>query len=177
MKRPPFKTRIIGHPGIAGPVTLASGIATVAGLYNGSAVPLFIAAPVAMAVLKANEQVVAWRRWSAEWEAMAPNPSRKRTRMRDVLVLVAIIAAVITTMQMDSDTRQMAATIIGLLVGVGAILFVLHKTVRWISARRRHRAGPFTVTVIGRPVMPVPSLHDAYRALPPYCQALLGARS
>ena len=174
MKRPPTKTLILGHPVIATPVTLACGVTIFAAFSTSNLFLLFIAVPIALTVLKANEQVVAYRAWVREWEAMAGEPPRRRTRGHDLLVVAALGLALLAATQMDSATLHMAEKSIGLLVGSLTIFIALWTALRWVSNRRRHRTRSFTVTVIAHPVMTIPSLDDAYRALPPHCHALLG---
>jgi hypothetical protein len=44
---------------------------------------------------------------------------------------------------------------------------------RFIRRRSRRRAGSKVVTVVAKRILPVPTIADAYRALPPYCHALM----
>lgn len=172
-RRPSTKTLIMGHPLVATPMTLACGVMTFAGIWRSDLAAVLVSLPIGLAVLRASEQAANYRAWAREWEAMEPGGPRRRNGPFRWLALIAIVLGTLVLVGSDGATQRQAAMWVGLPLG-GLATFVLIWTVlRWIIHHRRGRIGPPVVQIVARPVAAVPSLADAYRALPAHCHALL----
>lgn len=178
MKRPATKTMVMGHPIVAVPMTLASGVTLVAGLQSGSPLPVFIAIALIAGVQKARAQASAYRAWQAEWDAMSDGPARRRVTPGSYLGAAMIAALVLLAF----GSPQLLAYLVGFAFGwMGTQpwllallgLLALGVLVQFIRCYPRRARPAKPVTVIAEAILPVPTLADAYRALPPYCQALL----
>jgi hypothetical protein len=173
MKRPATKTLVMGHPLVATPMTLACAAFLLAGVMDGSGTAVVLTMPVLISVLGASQQAAAYRAWVREWEAMEGTPPRRAYRWPQWLVLAAAVIGVLVFVGSDSDTQHSLATGAGLLVAGLVAFFALCIAISWMAHRRKVRAGSFAVRIVARRSMATPSLTDAYRALPSYCQALL----
>lgn len=178
MKRPATKTMVMGHPIVAVPLTLASGVTLVAGFQSGSALPVIIGIALIAGVQNARAQATAYRAWQAEWEAMGDGPARRRVTPGSFLGAAMIAALILLAFGSPQLLAHLAGYALGwmgtqrwllALLGV-VVLAVLVQFVRCYP-RRAKPAKP--VAVIAQAILPAPTLADAYRALPPYCQALL----
>jgi hypothetical protein len=148
---------------------------------NDDAWPLLlIAGGVIAAVMKADQQVRAYKVWKREWDAMSGAPaSRARTGPRPVLLILGILLALpllsLLTYAGQHGGSQ-AATGIFLLFGVPvavlAGLVQLWRRVRRGRAKRVAQVEPVTVSVT-RPILPVPSLREATLGLPDHCRAIM----
>jgi hypothetical protein len=178
MKRPATKIMVMGHPIVAVPMTLANGVILVAGFRTGNVVPVVIAIALIAGVQNARVQASAYRAWQAEWEAMGDGPTRRSVTPGGVLG-VAVIA---TLMLVAFSRPQLLAYMAGYAVGwIGTQpwllallgLLALAVLVQFVRHFRRRAKPTKPVIVIAQAILPVPTLADAYRALPPYCHALL----
>ncbi len=181
MKRPATKTMVMGHPIVAVPMTLASGVTLVAGFQTGSPLPVIIAIALIAGLQKVRAQASAYRAWQAEWEAMGDGPARRRVTPGTFLGAAMIAALILLAFGSPQLLGYMVGFAFGwmgkqpwLLTLLGLLaLGVLVQFVRYYP--RRPKPGK-PVTVIAQAVLPVPTLAAAYRALPPYCHALLGGQ-
>ena len=121
-------------------------------------------------IVRADERVMAYRSWKAEWDMLggqAPRPVRRGTLIGFLIVL--LIAAIPTLAKLPPATQNVG-TLAALLLVVGfLVLRTLWRRVR--TQRRPRRAKRDIVTVIIKaPVFPVPTLGAAWRALPEHCR-------
>lgn len=175
MKKPATKTMVIGHPLIAVPMTLTSGVVLIAGLQTGNLFPVLFAIPILAGVQTARAQASAYRAWKAEWDAMDDGPARRTVTLGSFLGVVVLATLMLVAFGMPRGLAYMAGYALGwmethpwllALLALGMLAqFVRH------NPRRAKPTKP--VTVIAQAILPVPTLADAYRALPPYCHALL----
>lgn len=181
MNRPPFRTRVEGHS-----VTVfVTGALLAFGVYaffqNSDIWPMTAILGLMMhRVMQAHEAVIAYARWQAEWESLAPDRggTGRRARRWPLVLTLGLFLTGFIMLQGDSDALAHAAFVAGpvalVLTLLAAAIAVPVLLGRWLwKRRRRARAGAFVVTVIARPSMQTPTLADAYKTLPPYCHALL----
>jgi len=174
MKRPATKTMVMGHPVIAVPLMLIGGITLLAGFHAGNLLIVIFAVAILGTVSKASEEASAYRAWEREWNGMAPTTPRQRKRVWGRIVVLVASVALFGLMLSGGASASDAAICIGLLASsVGIIAIVLRLVIRCLKRRRPGRTRSSVVAVVARPVMAAPNLADAYRALPPYCHALL----
>lgn len=172
MKRPAFRTRVMGHPLIVAPM----GAATLGSVYVWSQHPegwwLAAICIAAMgAVTKAHETMRTYKAWKRAWDAMNPEPAHTGPKAWHWLgmVSVALVALLL------ANQPEAGAMIGWSLVGVAGVLVLLWLAKRMLAVRRRKRPAklPAVRIVARRGVFPALSLDDAYRALPDYCQRLV----
>lgn len=127
------------------------------------------------AVMKADEQMRAYKNFKREWDAMAGVPPPRKNWPHFLgIILGLILLAVLGGVAQEGGSQA----VIGVLILLAApLLFfaVLARLWRWFRHRRRAKSAqvePVTVCVT-RPLMPVPSLRDAYHGLPDHCHMLM----
>lgn len=133
-----------------------------------------------LASAKAVFTVAAYRRWRVDWEGMSPQAQVRKPGRRvlaSLLALAAIPALLIYAGQPvapaalhDSITPVTTASLtFAWLLIAGRLLWM----VRPKAQARRKQPTPLVLVAIKRPLLPVPTIRDAYQRLPPYCQQLL----
>lgn len=172
MNRPPFKTRLAGHPMIALPMTIAalgSGYATWADIQAWPLAALML--PLAGWSLEANTVMARYKAWKRQWEDLAPAKASHAPANRKPWAVGVMIAATFAYVAAHADQPSYGFALGWMVIG----LAVLVAAMLW-RKRRPRRAPPndLATVIIRRPLMPVPSLQEAYRRLPPYCLRLLG---
>lgn len=172
MNKPPLKTMILGNP-IVGLGIYGLGALTLYGWWqNADAWPLGLMALVAMSTTaRAGEQADAYRNWKRAWDAMGddPLPSGRGGRVGRTIVGLTLIAAFVWYLASQSD-RPGYDLALGWLVLGGVAMLVVAILAKWRKARRARPIKTTVVTVVVKgPVLRVPTLAEAYRALPDYC--------
>ncbi|MBP2275771.1 MULTISPECIES: hypothetical protein [Sphingomonas] len=174
MKKPAIKTMVMGHPAVAVPLRLIGGITLLAGFHAGNVLIVIFAVAILGTIQKASAEASAYRAWEREWNGLAPATPRQRRRVWGRAIILALGAALFGVMLSGGASVSDAAICMGLLAGgIGIIAMALRLATCCFKRRRPRRTRSFVVAVVARPGMAVPSLADAYRALPPYCHALL----
>lgn len=185
MTRPSFRTWLLGHP----LTVLAAGGATLWSVMvwaqGGNGMLALLAVIGCGGIARASQHRSAYLAYRREWDSLAPTvPPRRAGRGTVVLaVLLAVLAlgggAYYFSPATDQPGHVMA--LVGI-AGAGVVAAVISGIVAVMRAiiralaRRRARHAPRTAAVavcIARPLLPVPSLTDAYRALPAYCWRIL----
>ncbi len=175
MNPPPFRTRLLGHAIVFLPMSAVTLGTVWTVVLNHDAWPMLIVVAWLMNIsLKANQQVAAYKAWKRAWDSMAPDaPPRQRRSQRGLAIaLIGLLTAYLALTQ-DQPGHGLA---LGWMAAV-AIVAVIVMTARVLFRRIRRAAPRKAATVricVTKPLLPVPSLRDAYVALPPYCQQLLG---
>ena len=179
MNPPPLKARVLGHPIVFLPIFTATLGAVYAVILDRNALPILLLIAWLMNIsLKANQQVAAYKSWKRAWDSMppsAPPPRQRRPRPGLALVLVALIAGYLA-LTLDQPGHALG---LGWMIAVGIVVSIA-LAVRALARRRKRSKAKAAATVsicVSKPFLPVPSLHDAYGALPPYCQRLMGGRA
>lgn len=172
MNKPPLKTMILGNP-ILGLTIYGLGALTLyAWWQNADAWPLGLMALFAMsATARAGEQADAYRNWKRAWDAMGddPLPSGRGGRAGRALVGLTLIAALVWYLASHSDRSGYDLAFGWLVLGSVAML-VVAILAKWRKVRRARPIKTTVVTVVVKgPVLRVPTLAEAHRALPDYC--------
>lgn len=180
MRPPSSSVALFGHPIVAGPLMLTGVSAIGLLLAQGQAGGFILAAPIAVGLArlaKAMEAVSAFRAWKREWDSMDDAPPRRHGSWK-LIVATLFTVLVIAQMAMHPDHTgvQAGAVFIGLGLLLALAAFMVRGVHRLWGKRPRTKASPNAgvVTICARPVLPVPSLRDAYSALPDYCWQVLG---
>lgn len=177
MRVPPLRVRILGHPIVMLPV-MGMGLFT---LYQwtqhpGLGVPAIVAVAAMVLVGKASERRLEFVRWRRAWDSMADTEPAARGPMLAKLAIALIVPAGFLAVEGGAlDGLAGPATGLGL---TAAILFagtMLVRRWRGNGQRARPASKGEVVSVCARPVMAVPSMMDAYSALPAHCWHVLNA--
>lgn len=172
MREPAIRTRILASP----PIFYGSWGMALWLLYewsqHGQAWPLVIGWGLFLAgVMKADEQCREYRLWRTEWDQMAGIVRPKRWPV----ILGAIIGLPITIGLVAVGQQWGVRGILGVLLITLGPIALLGLLLKFWGAYRRLKGGrvePVRVCVRG-PVIPVPTLRDAYLGLPDYCRKVL----
>lgn len=181
MKSPPARIHILGHPVVMLPVMGMGSLILYQWSQNADLALLGIVAIAAMAfVAKASERRMEYARWRRAWNAMAddaPAPSRRPLLGKvavAVIVPVGFVAYESEALSQVGNPVPMLVAIVGL-AGIGAMIV---RARRWFTGRRaRPSSRSDVVSICARSPMRVPSLEDAYRALPAHCWRVLDPAS
>jgi hypothetical protein len=176
MKQPDPGTMLVGHPAVAAPCALgAMGVIYLCiqqpGWWPIGLGAVFIAAKV-LRLADMREKYLAWKR---EWDAMDGGGSEPRSaqRKRPVLGYIALALVLLYCAgNLDDQLCRLALvwTVIVVSIFGGSRLVMRNRP----AARSKSKAAVFEIC-IGGPLMGVPSIKDAYRALPRHCQTVLRA--
>ena len=178
MKRPATREMIVGHPVIALPMRAACGLMLLAALYQGNVFIGIMSSVVLAAVHRAAQQASAYRSWKAEWDSFDDRP-RRVTATPGAIIGVLLVAISILLIAGRPELIGYGAGFAAHWLLAHPIAFVppcllgLAVLFRFVRHWPRRTKAGLPVAIVARSVIPVPSLVNAYRALPPYCQALL----
>jgi hypothetical protein len=175
MTPPSTRTRVIGHPIVAGTMLLAGTLAGIAGWCSGEDgghnFAILMLFPMA-AVMKGAERVSAYKRWKAEWDGMSEPDSKPRPRgLRRAFEWLAAGAILLLLLGAAGGQK----TCIGLAVLLVSA-FLATMLIRGIARRlfrRRHGSKAEYVRIVAKPIIPTPSLAEAYARLPAHCQRVM----
>lgn len=123
-------------------------------------------------VMRANEQVARYKAWKHAWDGMAPAPtSRTRRPKTGLAIALVLLVAGYLGLTFDQPGHTMA---LGWMAAI-VILAGIVATIRAIRARpaRTPIATPLVAIVIRQPLLSVPDLTAAYKALPTHCWQVL----
>ncbi|MGB3927803.1 MAG: hypothetical protein WBL20_02460 [Sphingobium sp.] len=137
-----------------------------------AAAAFMIGAPV----MRAYEQCEAYRIWRGTWNAMAGQTRKRRNVLRPLTGAVALAAIglyLVATLD-RTDTQNAIGVMLVWLIGVG-VFFAGRSLWRKKRAAKQAKDDPVTVCV-RTPLLPVPTLQQAYAALPAHCWVVLGGR-
>lgn len=158
----------------------------IAWVQGGSGLLALVAVVVLGNVVNAGARRPGSLAYRREWDSLASPSSRQSARRAKAVmaVLLALLMLLVgsalyypgSTIGQPGDAAAMvgimgAALVTLILTGIVAVIRAIMRAV----ARRRARdavQAPVRVCVNG-PLLPVPSLADAYRALPSYCWRIL----
>jgi hypothetical protein len=179
MKEPNHITLTLGHPLLAGPGSIVAMGCFIAALQDASWWPAAIIAFLIVApVARLAEQRQAYLRWKREWDAMAgPQAPRQATPASGTAKrIVGIALLILVGIFFAANARD--------LVYAGALVYlVMAVAIAALAAKMFGRRKPplakanQPVTMCVRhPLLAVPRVADAYRALPPHCHALFAAQ-
>lgn len=136
---------------------------------NGDVWPLVvIAACLVPTVMKADASVQAYTRWKREWDGLDSVAPRRTVPNRHVIGVAVTIGAILLLTGLPTPVQHAAA-----LIGTGAGLIALGASVlrraRAALHRRSDAKAPVVTICVRQPVFAVPTLRDAYHALPDHC--------
>lgn len=136
---------------------------------NGDVWPLVaIAACLIPPVMKADASVQAYKRWKREWDGLDGAPPRRIAPNRHVAGVTIAIVAILMLIGLPASVQH-AAALTGTLSGL-IILSVLGLRRAATVFHHRSNAKAQVVTIcVRQPIFPVPTLRDAYHALPDHC--------
>lgn len=175
MRPPRLQTRILA----SGPVYVsawASALFFGYHFWNGEPVfwALVITVSFLLNVMRADEQVQAYRTWKRAWDAMGDGPllSQRGGRVGRAVVGLALVAALIVYLSSHTD-RPGYDLALGWLVLGGIAMLVVAILAKWRKVRRARPIKTTVVTVVVKgPALRVPTLAEAYRALPEHCMRI-----
>lgn len=134
------------------------------------------------AVMKADEQVKAYRAWLREWNALGGDVPHARGKPSLWTILAMMVAVPLLSLLIYAGQHGGGQAVTGVLLIFGApVLGIVALVKLWRAIRRRRAKRSARVQtaqiVIKGPIVLVPSLDAAFQALPGYCHELLGGQS
>jgi len=175
MNPPQLPMRVVGHP-LGALVTLIVGGLGIASAHQSgiSGAPLIIAGIVLLCMIgEASQQRLRYRAWKREWEGVEPKPVSWNGAAFAILTVLVMIGAYKTGHPGEAGRAILIRIGIGYAMAFGPL--ILWVAMRPLWRRRRMRpAKAVSVSVVATNIMAVPSLKQAYRALPTYCQQVMG---
>lgn len=179
MKPPAPVARLVGHPVVAGLIVLAGApFAIMCALRGGEGIlAAAIVAVILERVMRANAAVMEYRAWKNAWDAMADQPPRPKRRMAIARTVIAVLAGLFALAHIR-DPQVLGGL---MFIGMGLAIWVAVSMGRRAGIGFGRRTRPSTsdlVTIAVRgPVMPIPTLQQAFGMLPEHCQCLRRAAS
>lgn len=178
MNPPSPMVRFVGHPVVTGGVVLAAAPLLLACLHGGSdgLVPGIIILAFLGRLTKANAQVTEYRAWKRAWDGMAERAPPRRLPWRGLArAIVAVLGVGFAAAYVDDPSVQFAIALIGL-----ALLLWLTRAAwrRGLQGLRRAPLGADSNVVaiaIRAPLLPVPTMHQAYATVPEHLWCLFQA--
>lgn len=174
MKRPRFAMYVIGNP-----VALLLAIALLLfGIYrwtqDSASWPLTAIALACVSLSSnASTRIDAYRDWKREWDGMASSQVRhKASPLLGMLLVIGLGLFLIAHAREPIYAMALAGLMLSIIMAGLAWLAVRVKSARQRAAARTPKAQPNVMVCVRGPLLPVPELRDAYRALPPHCHAL-----
>jgi hypothetical protein len=178
MTPPSPMTRLIGHPVVAGALLLAGMPFVAFSLLHGSqgVVPAVIVGALLNRVMKAQERERDYRAWKSAWDAMSGSTTASaHSRKLAVRTAIVMLAALFCATHLGDGQVQLGIAFVALALMLWATATLMRRF--GLGAWRSRRAQTEAVTISLRgPLLPVPSLPQAYAALPDYCQQLIRRR-
>lgn len=179
MREPPFRVRVLGHPVVMIPVMGMGAFILYQWTQHPEIALLGIAAIAAMALVgKASESRMAFVRWRRAWDSMADVEPASQGPLRAKLAIGIVVPVGFLAFSSGGlDGLAGAAVTLGVLAAALVAGTMLVR--RWLPSG--HRARPASrsdvVSVCARSVIAVPSMTDAYTALPAHCWHVLNSGS
>jgi hypothetical protein len=173
MREPSPQIRLLASP----PVFYGSWGLAIWLLYHGSQdnsiwLLLIMTAVVMTPIMKADQQVKAYKAWKRDWDAMSGTPARRPMHWSTWagMALGVPLVALLCSAGQQGGTQAVLGVIL-LLTAPLAVFGLLAKLFRWLRHRQRVRDSqvrPVAVCVT-QPLYPAISLRDAYHGLPDHC--------
>lgn len=189
MRPPPLHVRLLGHPVVMVTVTFVAGLSIYGWTQHGEmAVPALLAIVLFGVVGKASQHRMNHVRWRQAWNAMAdggePSPRGPLLAKLAVAIIVPAGFVVVENGVIDPGGKPAAWALLAILVAICWAMILRAR--RWLaggahepahgrsrSRRARNASRSDVVSICARSSMRVPSLEEAYRALPAHCWRLL----
>lgn len=175
MTPPPLRTQLLGHPVVFIPTSILALLSVWAVIVNHDAW-LFTAIMLvaANASLKANQARAAYLAWKRAWDSMAPEEQPAPRRHGKALWAVLVIGGMAGWLLLARDQFSHAMALGWMmLVALIGILIGAVRALRRKKARKQAAQIPVVAICATQPIMPVPDIAAAYKALPAHCHEVL----
>ncbi|MDF7776037.1 hypothetical protein P1X14_12330 [Sphingomonas sp. AOB5] len=178
MREPTATTKLLGHPLVAGALTLGC-FGMLAGCWQ-SDTNLLLPGLLAFAIMtktgtavKARSSYLAWKR---AWDGMADRPVRRpQADLRKALGIVGMVAlTAYGVANPDSVSTRLGIVLVAFALLLIALRALGNKLRQPQASTKRATKTDVVTLCAARPLMPVPTLNDAYRALPDHCWQVMG---
>lgn len=175
MKKPSTKTRMLGHPLVVTPALTFFLWSGYQWLMQPEAWPMAAAALCFLApVMNAHEKRHAYMTWRRAWEGLGDQAPQRRPILRPLTGMMVIVAAalylVATLDRVDTQNGLALMALVGIAASIGFVLRVLFRR----RARTRAAKAARVTVCVRKPLVRVPTLQQAYAALPDHCRAVMG---
>jgi hypothetical protein len=174
MKPPSFKDSLLGHPLLVLPIMAAGGLALYGCYLDHSRWPVGLIALYVMNIsITANATRMKFLAWKSAWDAMGDAPASAGHGLGGKLFVIMVLGSMMTYMAAHSDVASYRLGL-ALMVAVGLIGGTILLFKRRKGQQSSSPAGPMAPVSIcvNTPILPVPSLAQAFAALPEHCLAL-----
>jgi len=186
MSPPSLKVLIVGHPLVL--LLLMGGAAYLGWLCylnatNGTIGMALAGWWAAWQSMKDFDHRRRYRAWRRDWMAMAGQTPARRAGVRSLLlgsiVLIGMLGYLVSQSthpdQALGVTAEVGGVVAGGLVALALVVALIRLIWRRLRRNRLNQNRAVTV-VVGKPILSVPPLAEAYRSVPSYCQPLLKGR-
>lgn len=166
---------MIGHPVVAGPLHLVGGLLLVASLRAGSngLFGIVLVAAGLGRVATANEQVTQYRAWKRAWDGMADTPPRRIAWLALARSVVAVAAVLYGLANFNDPQIRLGMAVIAAAFAIYGVTRLVQRIRGLRPSRRRTKDGGVVSVAVRGPLLPVPTLQQAFNALPEHCLCLL----
>lgn len=181
MREPPLRVRLLGHPLVMAPVTGLGLFILYQWTQHSELALLGLMALAAVGVVgKASQHRQEFVRWRRAWNSMADgDPGSPRGPLLGKLAIAIIVPAGFVAVEsgaLEDTDRLVAWALLATLVAGGWAMILRAR--RWLSSgRARSASRSEVVSICARSAMRVPSLGDAYKALPAHCRQVFNPGS
>jgi hypothetical protein len=177
MREPPLRVRVLGHPVVMIPVMGMGAFILYQWTQHPEIALLGFAAIAAMAlVAKASERRMEFVRWRRAWGSMADGkPASQGPMLAKLAIGVIVPTGFIAHASGALDGLTGPATTLAILAVVLAAGTMLVRRWHFASRRARPASRSDVVSVCAHSVIAVPSMTDAYSALPAHCWHVLNS--
>jgi hypothetical protein len=183
MSPPSLKVLILGHPLIVFLVMCGSAYLDWRCYLHAVNGTVFLAVGgtwLVWVALKDFDHRRRYRAWRRDCMTVAGERAKRSAHMRpaallSIVPIVLILGGIVGHGRQSSQAMILGAGCSAALLAGLVIVRLLWAAGRLLRRDRPKPAGPVSV-VIRKPLLAAPSLQDAYRALPAYCQQILKAR-
>lgn len=169
MKPPEWKDAVLGHPAAGLPIVGLSCFILYLWSNDMALWPAGIGAIISLrAVALASAKRYKYRAWKRAWDSYADTPQRRAMPNKHIIGVTLCIVVIGLLMGQPAQVQH-AVALLGITAGVAILILLGLRRLAQASGRRRTSRTQTVTICVRRPVFPVPTLEDAFRALPDHC--------
>jgi hypothetical protein len=179
MKQPPLKTRFLGHPVVTTGASLVGAWLCWTLFQSGPEGVLlgFVVVAVVGHIIAANGEVTKYRAWKRAWDGMADGGGTARRRLVNPKRAAQLIVGATVLGYGVANLRDPEVQTGMAFIGAALTVWVMARLLRLGSPFRRagrSAGGPVVTVAVTAPMIPVPTMPQAFAALPEHLWCLFG---